>query len=144
MLSTEEVKALVLSLGKKIGLEDNSNLYPFFNSKGFLFSEGGTVFSDDRGYHYVVEDHGKVVEQHDSTVIEDILYPVFRLITFTLASKYEVKHRKEDEDSRRELWKEQLRLLKIINPQFVQICLGEINTILKDYPFKDGKGKDLL
>ena len=144
MLNINEIKDLVLSMGEKIGLDKGSKLYPMFSKDKYVFSEGVSVYVDDEAYHFVAMERGKVVVQHDSTDVNDILYYVFKEITSTLATRYEVKHRKEDEDCRRGWWKEQLRLLEMINPQFARICYQEINQILKNYPFQDGKEEGLF
>lgn len=144
MMTIEEVKELVLTLGKKIGIKEDYKLYPMFAKFSNVFSEGSSVYVDESAYHFVAMERGKVVEQYESEDVNDILYQVFAEITSFMASNYEVKHRKEDEDPRRGCWKEELRLLKMINPMFVEMRLEEINMILKNYPFKDGKGKDLL
>lgn len=143
-MTIEEVKELVLDLGKRIGLEEDFKEYPIFAKSSHVFPEGSSVYVEENIYHFVVMERGRVVEQHESADVNDILYYVFEGITSTLASKYEVKHRKEDEDCRRGWWKEQLRLLEMINPQFARICYQEINQILKNYPFQDGKEEGLF
>lgn len=43
----------------------------------------------------------KINKHYESEKIEDILYPLFKNITSSLASKYELQHRNSDEDSRK-------------------------------------------
>lgn len=63
--------------------------------------------------------------------IEDILYPLFKSITSSLASKYELQHRNSDEDSRKVRWSKQVELLENIDKRFAYIREKEIADILK-------------
>ena len=144
MLSFEELKELVFTLGRKIGLEDDSKLYPMFSKRAIPFGEGGTVYIAGNKYHYVVQDHGRTGEQYESTDVNDILYPVFKDIVWPMSVASEKKYFSDNVDFRRLLWKKQLELLKVVNPDFAAKYLKEIKVVLKDHPFDDGKGKDLF
>lgn len=61
---------------------------------------------------------------------------LFEGITFSLASKYELKNRSEKEDPRKLLWSKQLELLGKIDPLFKERCQKEIDSILKIAPYK--------
>ena len=144
MLSFEELKELVFTLGRKIGLEDDSKLYPKFFREAFLFGQEGSVYIDDNKYHYVVQDHGRISQQYEGTDVNDILYPMFKDIVWPMSVASEKKYFSDDVDFRRLLWKKQLELLKVVNPDFAAKYLKEIKVVLKDHPFDDGKGKDLF
>ena len=81
-------------------------------------------------------ERGKENKHYRSLDINDILYPLFEGITFSLASKYELKNRNEKEDPRKLLWSKQLELLGKIDPLFKERCQKEIDSILKIAPYK--------
>lgn len=113
-MNINEVRKLIYKHGEKIGLLYDSKLYPIFSSTGNVFSDGGTIYISNN----------------------DILYPLFEGITFSLASKYELKNRNEKEDPRKLLWSKQLELLGKIDPLFKERCQKEIDSILKIAPYK--------
>lgn len=44
MLTLEEVKNNILESGSKLGLDNDSNLYPLFTKSSQAFSEGTTIY----------------------------------------------------------------------------------------------------
>ena len=136
MMNINEVRKLIYKHGEKIGLLYESKLYPIFSSTGNVFSDGGTIYISNNEYHYVIMERGKENKHYRSLDINDILYPLFEGITFSLASKYELKNRSEKEDPRKLLWSKQLELLGKIDPLFKERCQKEIDSILKIAPYK--------
>ena len=108
MMNINEVRKLIYKHGEKIGLPYDSKLYPIFSSTGNVFSDGGTIYISNNEYHYVIMERGKENKHYRSLDINDILYPLFEGITFSLASKYELKNRSEKEDPRKLLWSKQI------------------------------------
>lgn len=135
-MNINEVRKLIYKHGEKIGLPYDSKLYPIFSSTGNVFSDGGTIYISNNEYHYVIMERGKENKHYRSLDINDILYPLFEGITFSLASKYELKNRNEKEDPRKLLWGKQLELLGKIDPLFKERCQKEIDSILKIAPYK--------
>lgn len=135
-MNINEVRKLIYKHGEKIGLPYDSKLYPIFSSTGKVFSDGGTIYISNNEYHYVIMERGKENKHYRSLDINDILYPLFEGITFSLASKYELKNRNEKEDPRKLLWSKQLELLGKIDPLFKERCQKEIDSILKIAPYK--------
>lgn len=135
-MNINEVRKLIYKHGEKIGLLYDSKLYPIFSSTGNVFSDGGTIYISNNEYHYVLMERGKENKHYRSLDINDILYPLFEGITFSLASKYELKNRNEKEDPRKLLWSKQLELLGKIDPLFKERCQKEIDSILKIAPYK--------
>lgn len=135
-MNINEVRKLIYKHGEKIGLPYDSKLYPIFSSTGNVFSDGGTIYISNNEYHYVIMERGKENKHYRSLDINDILYPLFEGITFSLASKYELKNRNEKEDPRKLLWSKQLELLGKIDPLFKERCQKEIDSILKIAPYK--------
>ena len=137
MLKIEEIRTKVVEIGTQIGLDETSSYYPAFSEPDKIFNEGASVYVTSTQYHYIIMERGNVVKHYKSEKIEDILYPLFENITFTLAVKYELKHRNTDEDWRKLMWQKQLALLEAIEIGFADIRRNEIAEILRISPYKD-------
>ena len=132
-----EMEQKMHELGKLIGLEDDSNLYPMVTTKDDLFPDGSSLYYSRGKYHYVGMDRGEEVEHHKARDLTEIMYWVFETITFSIANDYELRHRNENEDPRRQLFSKQLELLGKISPQYRMAEEKEIKEILKEAPFRD-------
>jgi len=139
-MTLEEIKNYIFELGRKIGLDDDSKLYPMFSRTSNVFNDGASIYVENSKYYYIIMERGQLNKLFESKDLEEVLYPLFESITFSLASDYELNHRIENEDSRRLLWKKQLELLKKINRNFFVKCQIEIEKILKIAPFNDENG----
>lgn len=137
MFTLEEIKNIIFDLGNKIGIDNNSKLYPMFSNSAHVFSEGPSIYIDGLEYHYIVMDRGQVRKHLESEQLDVILYEIFSSITSALARDFELEHRNKTDDSRRVWWKKQLELLSIINPKFTKIRKKEMDEILKISPFRD-------
>lgn len=135
MLGMKEIRSKVLELGQQIGLNENSTLYPMFSEPDKVFNEGASIYVTSAQYHYIIFERGNISKHYKSEKIEEILYPLFKSITIVLASKYELKHRNGNEDTRRLRWEKQLELLKIVDIEFYEKRKKEIEEILKAFPY---------
>jgi len=139
-MTLEEIKNYIFELGRKIGLDDDSKLYPMFSRTSNVFNDGASIYVENSKYYYIIMERGQLNKLFESKDLEEVLYPLFESITFSLASDYELNHRIKNEDSRRLLWKKQLELLEKINRNFFVKCQIEIEKILKIAPFNDENG----
>jgi hypothetical protein len=55
---------------------------------------------DHKGYHYVVVERGTELERKSSDNLTDLLYWIFKDITFSMSVKFELQNRIEDQDFR--------------------------------------------
>jgi hypothetical protein len=85
----------------------------------------------------VVEERGREFHRRSSSDPEEILYEVFQSVTFTMACDYEVCHRRAGEDSRRQLFEVQLRLLGQLADSWRERCRMQMDEILSRHPFDD-------
>lgn len=136
-MKLEEIKKEIFKMGRKIGLNDESKLYPMFSRTSAVFSEGASIYTENSKYYYVFMERGHINKCYESENLEEILYLLFESITFKLASDYELHHRLEEQDSRRLIWTKQLELLERIDKSFKKRCKAEIEEILKIAPFND-------
>lgn len=136
MFSLEEVENIIFKMSNKISVSKDSALLPMFSKTKDVFSEGESIYVDDK-YHYIMMERGQVYKHYESEELEEILYPLFKNITFSLAQEYELNHRKANEDFRRLTWKKQLKLLRKINKNFAEERKKEIEEILTISPYND-------
>lgn len=134
MLTLKEVREYIFKMSDRIPIRQDSALLPMFSKTKDVFPEGASIYVDDK-YHYIIMERGRINKHYESEHLDDILYPLFESITFSLACDYEVKHRREHEDSRRQLWQKQLELLEKIDKHFAETCEEEIKAILKIAPY---------
>ncbi|MDB5974396.1 MAG: immunity 38 family protein [Nevskia sp.] len=87
------------------------------------------------GYYYVVAERGT---EHSRTPLphkEELLYWIFRDVSFSVASEYELKHRIPGQDSRRILFAKNLELLEKLNPQWREREALRQDGILMHHPY---------
>lgn len=131
-----KLESLFINTERRLVCPMIPNCIRFSLRRGMFLAMGGTIYISNNEYHYVIMERGKENKHYRSLDINDILYPLFEGITFSLASKYELKNRNEKEDPRKLLWGKQLELLGKIDPLFKERCQKEIDSILKIAPYK--------
>ncbi len=133
LLTLSTISNKIRGLGKKIKVP--KGLYPTFGSS---IDFGHPHIEVDRnGYHYVVVERGIEHEKRTTQDIDELMYWVFKAITFSMASDYELHNRIPNQDFRRLLFAKQIELIKIINPAFFERLEKEKNEILKQHPYED-------
>lgn len=93
-------------------------------------------FVNDK-YYYVVTERGVELERKQTTDPDEILYWLISDITFYMSSDYELNHRIESEDCRRQLFKKDVELLNGIESHWAEKKKKEYESILKTNPFYD-------
>lgn len=89
------------------------------------------------GMHYVIVERGKEIERITTQDIDELLFRIFSVVTFTIAGKYELQHRVNTQDSRRILFTRQEELLGMLKPAWQQREQAAHTAILQRYPFDD-------
>lgn len=141
MLPVQELENTMVLYGKKIGLENQSPLYPVVTTPDKIYTDGTFLYVDGEEYYYTSKERGTVIKQYHSKSVNDILYYAFQSITFEIAARYAAKNRNENEDFRRVYFERQLELLKEIAPTYRKKREKEIEEILKRHPFDDAGPK---
>lgn len=81
--------------------------------------------------YYVIRERGI---EHERTIYrneDELLFRIFKDITFIMAAEYELKNRIENQDSRILLFKKQEELLIKLDPNWAIITHSEHNKYLK-------------
>jgi Immunity protein 63 len=133
MMTLNEIKAQVDLLASRVGA--SGYILPTYGR-----TEDGArphVEVDPRGYHYVVVERGQELERLTTNDLDELLYTIFKSITFSLATDYELKRRMEDQDCRRILFQRQVELLSVLSPQWGERELRNHKQTLQQHPYDD-------
>ena len=88
-------------------------------------------------YDFVVSERGNEFERRRTRDVDELLFWVFQAVTFSMASEYELSHRRRGEDSRRQLFAVKVDLLKTLSPEWGQREDENLKHILRQHPFRD-------
>ena len=130
LLTLAEIKTEVDKMADKIGA--SGYILPTYGH-----TEDGArphIEVDARGYHFVVVERGQELRRMTTSVLNDLFYAVFEGVTFSLATAYELVHRKENEDSRRMMFSRRIHLLAVLSPEWAERQTQYVETILRQYP----------
>jgi hypothetical protein len=133
--SIATIRKKVRELGKKIGAPTHL-LSIRTTSDGF-----GTPYIEinKSGYNYVVSERGTEFQRKQTQDISILLYWIFKDIVFSIASDFELEHRKPNEDSRRQLFAKILELMEKLDPKYAKWEKEDLDNILKENPYMDEK-----
>ena len=133
IFSLLEIKSEIDRLADLIGAPNN--LLPTYGHS--IDSAHPHIEVDSRGYHYIVRERGQETSRETTAELDELLYHVFKHITFSLACKYELSRRIEGQDFRRLLFRYQVALLSMISPEWAKREAREHERILQIYPYDD-------
>lgn len=88
----------------------------------------------------VVVERGEELERYCTNSTGDLLYKIFAGVTFSMACRFEVTHRKKGEGFRRQLFARQEALLGILDGEWESRQRAEHSRILQTHPFNDKEG----
>ncbi len=98
--------------------------------------EGSHIEISD-AYHYIYSERGRVFRHRTTTDLDELLYWIFNALTSTLSWDYEVRHRREGEDSRRQAFAKQIELIGILSATWADRLRKELDEVLCRHPFHD-------
>jgi hypothetical protein len=81
--------------------------------------------------HWVVCERGVEFQRCTTLNRDELLFWVFQSVASSMASAYEVSHRREGEDSRRQLWTHQFELLARLSPDWRAKRINELGSLLQ-------------
>ena len=71
-------------------------------------------------YQYAVEERGQELSRKETTDLDEFLYWVFDDIAGAMSWEYELRHRREGEDSRIQAFTKRMELLRRLSPDWEQ------------------------
>ncbi len=123
----------IKDLADKIGV-DYRYLPSIVNSK---HDGHPTIIEINGQYHYVIKERNIEYKRLVFLNENDLLYQVFKDISFEMATDFELDQRIENQDSRRLILKKQLEILTLLNPKWGKRVKKEHRKIISQYPFDD-------
>ncbi len=95
------------------------------------------IETDGTHFAYVTTERGGEYERKLTANKDEILYWLVCDLTWEMANRFELAHRKPDQDSRRMLFEKHLELLGTVHPEWQNRLQSEYQAILAQYPFRD-------
>lgn len=119
-----------------VQISDPRRIHPFLTSSSYdgtphVEYEGRTLF-------YVVRtERGSEYERRATDDPDELLYWLIRDAAAEAASDWELRHRREGEDSRRQWFQLEVELLAKISNRWAERSQDRQRQILRDHPFRD-------
>ena len=88
-------------------------------------------------YSFVVCERGAERERRSTDDLDELLFWVFSAVTFSMASDWEIRHRRPDEDTRQLLFAKQEELLNALAPEWGEREAEHHRRIVEQHPFRD-------
>jgi len=88
-------------------------------------------------FRLVVKERGQIVHFEMAADLDELMYHIFKDVTRYMASQWELINRKQNEDSRRQLFAKQDELLTILSSKFSDKFKVDTERILNTAPYKD-------
>ena len=130
----DDIKTLVDSLAKKI--KAPQNLLPTYGRT--VDSAHPHIEIDSNGQlYYVIVERGEELRRDFAIDTNDLLFRIFEGVTFSMACDFELKHRKKNQDFRRQLFSKQEELLGILDKKWEIRQQVDHQQTLATYPFDD-------
>jgi hypothetical protein len=132
--SFNDIRELVNSFAGK--LKAPQHLLPTYGAT--VDSAHPHVEIDGKGrYNYVVVERGEELSRDIATDTGDLLFMIFSDVTFSMACDYELRHRRKNEDTRRQQFSKQEELLGLLREEWRMRQQIEHQQILERHPFND-------
>ena len=93
--------------------------------------------TSDGQMHWVVSERGHEFKRRSTLSRDELLYWVFAAVTHEMATMFEVTHRIEGEDFRRQLFACQLGLLDKLSPDWRARHIRELGPLISDAGLED-------
>ena len=124
----EEYNKILIKIGANkedypLAFKDNYNAKPYIE-----FDTNGIIY-------YVVKERGDELERRKSDSLDEILFWIISYVIFKEANNFEIKHRVPNQDIRRLLFSEEIRLMNLISEIWAERIKLKQEEILRDYPF---------
>ncbi len=81
---------------------------------------------------WVVRERGEERERHTTLDLDELLYWVFRAVTSSMASQWEVAHRVEGQDFRKLMFTKEFELLGTLNPSWAERRRAELGDLVRE------------
>ena len=130
--SLEEIEQRVLAIASAHGIPA-SDLSTFGRSK----QDGTPHIEVNETCDYVSCERGSEFSRRSTRDLDELFYWIFADATWSMASRYELKHRRHGEDFRRQMFAKHLEILGALSPPWAERHAAKYERILAEHPFND-------
>ena len=88
-------------------------------------------------YSFVVCERGAEMERRTTMGLDELLFWILENLTSNLAWNFELRHRRDSEDSRRQAFAKQIELLSFLSAKWGERQKAAHEEILMRHPFRD-------
>ncbi len=128
-----DVKNKIESLAEII--EADSSYLPSIETARY---DGHAFISEVHGcFHYVVQEGNEEYKRLIFCDTDELLYEVFKGVTFQMATGFELENRNENRDSRRIIFQKQKELLIKLNSNWGDKIEKQQKEFLRQFPYND-------
>lgn len=129
-LSVPAIQQRVKDLARQLGRGD-------FTIRAEPWGDGSPRIEVGDAYNFVVEERGIELKRLTTGDLDELLFWILRWLTFSMALDYELRNRRDGEDSRRQVFAKDLELLERLSPAWAKRQRAEYSEILRSHPFQD-------
>ena len=120
------VKALAAKLGK-----------PSFTVDSRSMEDGSPHIEVSHAYYLIVRERGLELSRKRTNDLDELLYWIIEGLTAQMSWDFEVRHRREGEDPRRQAFPKQVELLASLSSEWAERQRLDQQEILERHPFHD-------
>jgi hypothetical protein len=130
LLDTRMIQRRVKALAARLGRAD-------FTIQTQSTEDGSPHIEVGDAYYFVVRERGLELGRKQTGDIDELLYWIMEGLTMQLSWDFELRHRREGEDSRRRAFEKEIELLGKLSPEWAERQRAEQAQILERHPFHD-------
>lgn len=130
LLGIPTIRTRAKALSTRLGRSD-------FQMHAEPMHDGSRHVEVSDAYYLVATERGHELDRWRTNDVDELLYWLMEGLTSSMARDYELAHRREGEDTRRQWFAKQVELLAELSPQWAARLQGEQEAVLKQHPFRD-------
>jgi hypothetical protein len=130
LLDTRMVQRRVKALAARLGELD-------FTINTQSTEDGSPHIEVSDAYYLVVRERGIELSRKRTANLDELLYWILEGLTAQMSWDFELRHRREGEDSRRQAFAKQIELLATLSSEWAERQRLEQAAILERHPFHD-------
>ena len=130
LLDVSTIQSRAKALAAQLGKQD-------FMIRSSSTHDGSPHIEVDDAYSFVVCERGAEMERRTTRNLDELLFWILENLTSNVAWNFELKHRRDGEDSRRQAFAKQVELLSLLSPEWGERQKAKQEEILTRHPFRD-------
>jgi hypothetical protein len=130
LLDVKTIQKKAKTLARQLGRED-------FTIATQPRGDGSPYIEVGAAYYFIVEERGIELKRRKTGNLDELLYWIMDDLTFSMSLDYELRHRREGEDSRRLAFAKEVELLELLSPAWAKRRAADHEKILRTHPFRD-------